>query len=74
MEESAAIREKLRAAGADYIAAPVSGNAGVIVAGKLSAVASATAFFTAASSPVSAESCSTLTPLSRPADVDQTFH
>jgi 3-hydroxyisobutyrate dehydrogenase len=40
VEESAAIRDRLRALGADYIAAPVSGNAGVIVAGKLSAVAS----------------------------------
>jgi len=40
VEESAAIRARLRALGADYIAAPVSGNAGVIAAGKLSAVAS----------------------------------
>ncbi len=40
VEESAAIRARLRALGADYIAAPVSGNAGVITAGKLSAVAS----------------------------------
>jgi 3-hydroxyisobutyrate dehydrogenase len=40
VEESAAIRQRLRAAGADYIAAPVSGNANVIVAGRLSAVAS----------------------------------
>src|SRR5215216_5980119 len=38
--ESAAIRKRLRAAGADFIAAPVSGNAKVIKAGKLSAVAS----------------------------------
>ena len=40
VDESAAIRERLSAAGADFIAAPVSGNAKVIVAGKLSAVAS----------------------------------
>jgi 3-hydroxyisobutyrate dehydrogenase len=40
VEESAEIRKQLRAKGADYIAAPVSGNAGVIIAGKLSAVAS----------------------------------
>jgi 3-hydroxyisobutyrate dehydrogenase len=40
VEESAAIREKLKARGADFIAAPVSGNAKVIKAGKLSAVAS----------------------------------
>jgi len=40
VEESAAIRKRLRAAGADFIAAPVSGNAKVIKAGKLSAVAS----------------------------------
>jgi 3-hydroxyisobutyrate dehydrogenase len=40
VEESAAIRERLKAAGADFIAAPVSGNAKVIVAGKLSSVAS----------------------------------
>jgi len=40
VEESAAIRKRLEAAGAAYIAAPVSGNAKVIVARKLSAVAS----------------------------------
>jgi 3-hydroxyisobutyrate dehydrogenase len=40
VEESAAIRTRLAASGAEYIAAPVSGNARVIVAGKLSAVAS----------------------------------
>jgi 3-hydroxyisobutyrate dehydrogenase len=40
VEESAAIRARLKAQGADYIAAPVSGNAAVIRAGKLSAVAS----------------------------------
>jgi 3-hydroxyisobutyrate dehydrogenase len=40
VEESAAIRERLSAAGVQYIASPVSGNAKVIIAGKLSAVAS----------------------------------
>ena len=40
VEESAAIRERLRERGAVFIAAPVSGNAKVIHAGKLSAVAS----------------------------------
>ena len=40
VDESAAIRKRLGELGADYIAAPVSGNAKVIVAGKLSAVAS----------------------------------
>jgi 3-hydroxyisobutyrate dehydrogenase len=40
VDESAAIRKRLSALGADYIAAPVSGNAKVIVAGRLSAVAS----------------------------------
>ena len=40
VDELAAIRTRLAALGADYIAAPVSGNARVIVAGKLSAVAS----------------------------------
>jgi len=40
VDESAAIRTRLSALGADYIAAPVSGNAKVIVAGRLSAVAS----------------------------------
>jgi len=40
VEESAAIRDKLRELGADYVAAPVSGNAKVIKAGKLSAVIS----------------------------------
>ncbi|HET6925710.1 MAG TPA: NAD-binding protein, partial [Hyphomicrobiaceae bacterium] len=38
--ESAAVRERLDAAGAQYIAAPVSGNASVIRARKLSSVAS----------------------------------
>jgi 3-hydroxyisobutyrate dehydrogenase len=40
VDESAGIRERLRARGADFIACPVSGNAKVIKAGKLSAVAS----------------------------------
>ncbi len=40
VEESAAIRERLKGAGVSYIAAPVSGNAKVIKAGKLSAVVS----------------------------------
>jgi 3-hydroxyisobutyrate dehydrogenase len=42
VEESAAIRDRLRALGADFVAAPVSGNAKVIRAGKLSAVVSGT--------------------------------
>jgi len=40
VEESAAIRDRLRQLGADFVAAPVSGNAKVIKAGKLSAVVS----------------------------------
>jgi 3-hydroxyisobutyrate dehydrogenase len=40
VEESADIRKRLKAAGADFVACPVSGNAKVIKAGKLSAVAS----------------------------------
>jgi 3-hydroxyisobutyrate dehydrogenase len=40
VEESAEIRQHLQARGADFIASPVSGNAKVIKAGKLSAVAS----------------------------------
>ena len=40
VEESAAIRDKLKQRGADFVAAPVSGNAKVIKAGKLSAVLS----------------------------------
>jgi 3-hydroxyisobutyrate dehydrogenase len=40
VEESAAIRERLAALGAQYVAAPVSGNAKVIAARRLSAVAS----------------------------------
>ena len=40
VEESAEIRKRLQASGVNYIAAPVSGNAKVIKAGKLSAVCS----------------------------------
>ena len=40
VDESAAIRKRLRERGADYICAPVSGNAKVIKAGKLSSVCS----------------------------------
>jgi len=40
VEESAMLRARLAAAGAQYVAAPVSGNARVIRAGKLSSVAS----------------------------------
>jgi 3-hydroxyisobutyrate dehydrogenase len=40
VEESAAVRDKLKQLGADFVAAPVSGNAKVIKAGKLSAVVS----------------------------------
>ena len=40
VEESAAIRERLAECGASFICCPVSGNAKVIKAGKLSAVAS----------------------------------
>jgi 3-hydroxyisobutyrate dehydrogenase len=40
VEESAAIRSKLKDLGSDFVAAPVSGNAKVIKAGRLSAVIS----------------------------------
>jgi len=40
LEESADIRKKLKELGSDFLACPVSGNAKVIKAGKLSAVAS----------------------------------
>src|SRR2546421_4369345 len=40
VEESASIRDRLAQLGCDYVAAPVSGNAKVIKAGKLSAVLS----------------------------------
>jgi 3-hydroxyisobutyrate dehydrogenase len=42
VEESKSIRERLKTRGADFVAAPVSGNAKVIKAGKLSAVLSGT--------------------------------
>src|SRR5271166_2525552 len=40
VEESAAIRDRLRQLGSEFVAAPVSGNAKVIKAGKLSSVVS----------------------------------
>ena len=40
VEESAEIREELKKLGADFVAAPISGNAKVIKAGRLSAVLS----------------------------------
>jgi 3-hydroxyisobutyrate dehydrogenase len=40
VEDSREIREKLKGKGADFVAAPISGNAKVIKAGKLSAVVS----------------------------------
>ncbi len=40
VEESAAIRDRLQQLGSEYVAAPVSGNAKVIKAGRLSAVIS----------------------------------
>ena len=40
VDESAAIRKRLKERGSDYVAAPVSGNAKVIKAGKLSAIVS----------------------------------
>jgi 3-hydroxyisobutyrate dehydrogenase len=40
VDESATIRDRLRQLGSDFVAAPVSGNAKVIKAGKLSAVLS----------------------------------
>src|SRR5271165_5729484 len=43
VEESAAIRDRLRQLGSEFVAAPVSGNAKVIKAGKLSAVISGSA-------------------------------
>src|SRR5262247_4501939 len=42
VEDSASIRDRLKQLGADYVAAPVSGNAKVIKAGRLSAVISGT--------------------------------
>ncbi len=52
VEESRAIRERLKARGADFVAAPVSGNAKVIKAGKLSAVVSGTAAACKAATPL----------------------
>jgi 3-hydroxyisobutyrate dehydrogenase len=52
VEESAAIRERLKQLGSDFVAAPVSGNAKVIKAGKLSAVISG-----------SEAACKTVTPM-----------
>ena len=40
VEESASIRDRLKQLGSDFVAAPISGNAKVIKAGKLSAVIS----------------------------------
>jgi 3-hydroxyisobutyrate dehydrogenase len=40
VEESAAVRDRLKQLGSEFVAAPVSGNAKVIKAGKLSAVVS----------------------------------
>jgi len=40
VDESASIRKRLKERGSDYVAAPVSGNAKVIKAGKLSAIVS----------------------------------
>jgi 3-hydroxyisobutyrate dehydrogenase len=42
VDDSASIRKRLKERGADYVAAPVSGNAKVIKAGKLSAIVSGT--------------------------------
>src|SRR5947199_662467 len=52
VEDSAAIRDRLKQLGSDYVAAPVSGNAKVIKAGKLSAVISG-----------SEAACKTVTPM-----------
>jgi 3-hydroxyisobutyrate dehydrogenase len=52
VEESVAIRDRLKQLGSEYVAAPVSGNAKVIKAGKLSAVISG-----------SEAACKTVTPL-----------
>jgi 3-hydroxyisobutyrate dehydrogenase len=52
VEESATIRDRLQQLGAEYVAAPVSGNAKVIKAGRLSAVLSG-----------SEAACKTVTPL-----------
>src|SRR6195256_4373206 len=52
VEDSAAIRERLTQLGSEFVAAPVSGNAKVIKAGKLSAVVSG-----------SEAACKTVTPM-----------
>jgi 3-hydroxyisobutyrate dehydrogenase len=52
VEESAAVRDKLGQLGSEFVAAPVSGNAKVIKAGKLSAVISG-----------SEAACKTVTPI-----------
>jgi len=52
VEDSAAMRDRLRQLGSEYVAAPVSGNAKVIKAGRLSAVISG-----------NADACRTVTPL-----------
>src|SRR6266699_7030684 len=52
VEESASIRDRLQQLGCEYVAAPVSGNAKVIKAGKLSAVISG-----------SEAACKTVTPM-----------
>jgi 3-hydroxyisobutyrate dehydrogenase len=52
VEESASVRDRLKQLGSEYVAAPVSGNAKVIKAGKLSAVLSG-----------SEAACKTVTPM-----------
>src|SRR5262252_9079395 len=52
VEDSAAVRDKLKQLGSEFVAAPVSGNAKVIKAGKLSAVVSG-----------SEAACKTVTPI-----------
>ena len=52
VEESASVRDRLKQLGSEYVAAPVSGNAKVIKAGKLSAVVSG-----------SEVACKTVTPM-----------
>jgi 3-hydroxyisobutyrate dehydrogenase len=52
VEESASVRDRLKQLGSEYVAAPVSGNAKVIKAGKLSAVVSG-----------SEAACKTITPM-----------
>ena len=52
VEESASVRDRLKQLGSEYVAAPVSGNAKVIKAGKLSAVVSG-----------SETACKTVTPM-----------